>query len=234
MPPECLKINEGIMTRVYLVRHGENKANITKEFSSRKVDYPLTPKGRLQAEQTAAVFKKQNIHAIFSSPLKRAVETAVIIAKELNLEVTVLENFRELDVGDLEDMPPTTETWQIHYDVIKDWLSGKLDSSFPNGENYFQAFQRMIDGLEQVVDQMEGKNVLISGHGGIFFTVMGELCPHVNILELIQKINHNCSITEIMIAWENGKLVGELVSWADVSHLHGDAADLVLGFPEEN
>jgi broad specificity phosphatase PhoE len=50
MPPECLKINEGIMTRVYLVRHGENKANITKEFSSRKVDYPLTPKGRLQAE----------------------------------------------------------------------------------------------------------------------------------------------------------------------------------------
>jgi broad specificity phosphatase PhoE len=223
------------MAKVYLVRHGENKANLTKEFSSRKVDYPLTPKGRLQAEQTAGVFKQKNIDAIFSSPLKRAIETANIIAAHLGeLEVTVMENFRELDVGDLEDMPPSSETWQIHYDVIKDWLSGKLETSFPNGENYYQAYQRMIDGLEHVYDRMEGKNVIISGHGGIFFTVMGELCPDVDILELIQKISHNCSITEINITKKSGKLVGDLVSWADVSHLHGDAADLVLGFPEEN
>lgn len=222
------------MTKVYLVRHGENKANLTKEFSSRKIDYPLTPKGRLQAEQTAAAFKDKNIHAIYSSPLKRAVETAEIIARKLETKVTILENFRELDVGDLEDMPPTHETWQIHYDVIKDWLSGKLDSSFPNGENYYAAFQRMIKGLELVEEQMEGKNVIIAGHGGIFFTVMGELCPDVNILELIQKISHNCSITEINLTRNNGRLVGELVAWADVSHLHGDAADLVLGMPEEN
>jgi broad specificity phosphatase PhoE len=223
------------MAKVYLVRHGENKANLTKEFSSRKVDYPLTPKGRLQAEQTAGVFIQKNIDAIFSSPLKRAIETANIIAAQLGeMEVTVMENFRELDVGDLEDMPPSSETWQIHYDVIKDWLSGKLETSFPNGENYFQAYQRMIAGLEHVYDRMEGKNVIISGHGGIFFTVMGELCPDVDIMELIQKISHNCSITEINITKKSGKLVGDLVSWADISHLHGDAADLVLGFPEEN
>jgi broad specificity phosphatase PhoE len=223
------------MTTFYLVRHGENKANITKEFSSRKVDYPLTPKGRLQAEQTALVFKDKNIHAVYSSPLKRAVETGSIIAAELGeMEIKIMDNFRELDVGDLEDMPPSREAWQIHYDVIKDWLSGKLETSFPNGENYYQAYQRMIDGLEIVYDQMEGKNVIISGHGGIFFTVMGELCPEVDIMELIQEISHNCSITEIKVSRINGKLVGKLISWADVSHLHGEAADLVLGFPEEN
>ena len=37
------------MNRVYLVRHGENLAHLTKEFSYRKVDYPLTPKGVMQA-----------------------------------------------------------------------------------------------------------------------------------------------------------------------------------------
>ena len=42
------------MTHLYLIRHGENLANLTKEFSYLKVDYPLTPKGRLQAEQTAS------------------------------------------------------------------------------------------------------------------------------------------------------------------------------------
>ncbi len=45
------------MIKIYLVRHGENVANLTKEFSHRKVDHSLTPKGRLQAKQTAAYFK---------------------------------------------------------------------------------------------------------------------------------------------------------------------------------
>ncbi len=45
------------MIKIYLVRHGENVANLTKEFSHRKVDHSLTPKGRLQAEQIAAYFK---------------------------------------------------------------------------------------------------------------------------------------------------------------------------------
>ncbi len=59
-------------TRIYLVRHGENLANITKEFSYRTVDYPLTSKGALQAEQTAERFIGQGIGAIYASPLLRA------------------------------------------------------------------------------------------------------------------------------------------------------------------
>ena len=58
---------------IYLVRHGENLANITKEFSHRLVDYSLTPKGIIQAEQTAAYFRDFHIDEIYSSPLKRAV-----------------------------------------------------------------------------------------------------------------------------------------------------------------
>ena len=41
------------MNHLYLVRHGENVANLTKEFSCCKVDYSLTAKGVLQAQQTA-------------------------------------------------------------------------------------------------------------------------------------------------------------------------------------
>jgi len=59
--------------RLYLVRHGENLANLTKEFSYRQVDYSLTPKRVLQAQQTAACFTDKNIHEIYASPLKRAV-----------------------------------------------------------------------------------------------------------------------------------------------------------------
>ena len=76
------------MTRVYLVRHGENPANLLKQFSHRLVDYSLTPKGIAQAEQTAAFFLDKRIDAIYSSPLKRARKTAEIIGAALGLPVT--------------------------------------------------------------------------------------------------------------------------------------------------
>ena len=112
------------MNRVYLVRHGENRANLTKEFSYLKVDYPLTPKGRLQSVQTAQVFAQKPIDAIYSSPLKRAFETAEIIAARLGLGVVPMENFREVNVGHLEGSSPTAEVWAQHNRVIKDWYNG--------------------------------------------------------------------------------------------------------------
>ncbi len=56
------------MNRLYLVRHGENRANITKEFSCRHVDYPLTPKGVLQAQQTAKHLAGEAADLIPGSP----------------------------------------------------------------------------------------------------------------------------------------------------------------------
>src|SRR4051812_45611032 len=100
------------MTRLYLVRHGENLANLTKEFSYKLVVHSLTDKGVLQAGQTALYFMGKQIDAIYSSPLKRAAETAQIIAAELGLPITTMENFREVNVGDLERYPPTEENWR--------------------------------------------------------------------------------------------------------------------------
>src|SRR5206468_3641607 len=67
------------MNTLYLIRHGENTANLTREFSHRAVDYSLTPKGMLQAQQTAEYFKTRRVDAIYTSPLKRALETAQIV-----------------------------------------------------------------------------------------------------------------------------------------------------------
>ena len=109
------------MNTIYLVRHGENKANITKEFSYKKVDYPLTTKGILQAQQTADFFKDKAIDEVYASPLRRARETAEIIASTLDLQVTVIENFREVNVGALEGRPPDADNWAIHNRIVADW-----------------------------------------------------------------------------------------------------------------
>jgi len=128
---------EAYSNQLYLVRHGENQANITKELSCRKVDYPLNEKGRLQAEQTGRYFLTQEIDEVYSSPLKRAVETAEIIGSSVSKEVVIMENFRELDVGELEDMGNSPEAWRLYFEVLKSWRNGTPERYFPGGDNYF-------------------------------------------------------------------------------------------------
>jgi probable phosphoglycerate mutase len=216
---------------LYLVRHGENRANLTKEFSHRKIDYPLTPKGRLQAEQTGEYFSARRIAAIYASPLLRAVETAQIIAARLDLPVQVVENFRELDAGELENMGGSPQAWEIHFRVIGDWLNGKFESRFPGGENYLEARQRFREGVEQTLSGRSGQGVVIIGHGGIFSTGLYDLCPDADRNILRTQESHNCSISEMEMRLQDRRWTGRLLRWGDISHLYAAAADLVSGFP---
>lgn len=216
------------MNRIYLVRHGENLANITLEFSHRKVDYPLTPKGVLQAQQTAEFFRGKNIHEIYASPLIRARQTAEIIAEAVNLPVTVVEHFREVNVGDLEGQKPTAALWNLHNRIIDDWRDGKPESCFPGGEDYHTMFGRMKSGLAKVLADeagvKSGRNIIIAGHGGLFTFALRDLCLDFDH-ELLKTPMHNCAITELTARMEDGKIEARLVSLANTDHLSGEAAD---------
>lgn len=221
------------MNRIYLVRHGENPANITKEFSSRRVDYPLTAKGVLQAEQTAEYLLGKGIHAVYSSPLRRAVQTAEIIARRLGLSVTVVEAFREIDVGELELQPPSAESWAYHNEVLLGWLRGEVERAFPGGDDYRTLCARMRAGLAEATRGRRGQNIVVVGHGGIFTVTMKDLCPGVDMGWLLSRLQHNCAISELLLRRRGGRLVGEVVCWGFHEHLHGEAADLVPGVPRE-
>ncbi len=220
------------MIKIYLVRHGENVANLTKEFSHRKVDHSLTPKGRLQAEQTAVYFKDKDIHAIFSSPLKRALETAEIIGQSLGLGFTVVEEFRELNIGDLEEPPPTDEKWRVHYAVWFEWFQGNQAASFPGGEDYMIASGRFRRGMQTLLDGREDCNLIVVGHGGLFMVGLSSFCSNVSMADLVSHEFHNGSITEVNVTREGQACKCELVRFADASHISGDAADFVPGYPK--
>lgn len=221
------------MISLYLLRHAENRANITKEFSSRKVDYPLTSKGVLQAQQTAQYFLKKGIDVVYTSPLKRASQTAEIIATRLHMPITVMENFREVDVGDLENGPPSAEKWNFHNALIAQWLNGHPERRFPGGENYNDLWDRMRNGLQAILAKWKKGNVLLVAHGGIFALTLLEYCPQVDPSWLFSQDNANCSISKVLLEDQAGVLRGKLVSWADTSHLSGEAAQLVSPLPDE-
>jgi broad specificity phosphatase PhoE len=216
------------MNTIYLVRHGENRANLTKEFSYKTVDYSLTPKGVLQAQQTAELFQDKQIHEVYSSPLKRARETAEIIAQALNLDVIVVEHFREVNVGAL-DGQASAESWAYHDQIVNDWFESRHDSAFDGGEDYWTLLARMRQGLHAIVERKSGRNIVVVGHGGLFTFTLKDICQNVDIPALRRNISPNCSIAEIGLSAEDGALQGELRSWGACAHLSGVAAQLVSG-----
>jgi broad specificity phosphatase PhoE len=221
------------MNTVYLVRHGENVANITKEFSYKLVDYSLTAKGIIQAEQTAEYFIDKGITDIYCSPLKRAIETAEIIAKKLKLNFAIVENFREINVGAFEGNSYSKKDWDIHNAILDDWFAGKHDTMFPEGEDYHILSKRMIDGILKVIDNRSDRNIVVVGHGGIFTTTIKDLCRDIDLVSMRKVQNHNCSISEIRVDIIKGIIEGTLKEWASNSHLHGEAAVFVQGVPKD-
>ncbi|MDY7079890.1 MAG: histidine phosphatase family protein [Chloroflexota bacterium] len=204
--------------RLYLVRHGESWTNVAHQLSHKLLDYSLTPKGALQAQHTAEYFKGREIAEICTSPLKRAVETAEIIAEPLGLHVVVLENFREVNVGVLETQQ-TAESWALDDSIVADWLSGNVERAFPGGEDYVTLLTRVQSGVERVIAGKTDQNIIIVGHYGVFTTPFGDICRNVDAKQLRRIRNRNCSISEVVVGLHNGRLEGELINWASHDHL---------------
>lgn len=98
------------MTRLYLVRHGQTAWNVGEIFRGR-ADIPLDETGKREALLAGTALKDEILHAIYSSPLSRSMETAATIAKFHNLSVTPLEAIIDISYGEWEGL--------AHHDVEK-------------------------------------------------------------------------------------------------------------------
>ncbi|HEY7021185.1 MAG TPA: histidine phosphatase family protein [Ktedonobacterales bacterium] len=221
------------MTKLYLVRHGENLANITKEFSYRAVDYPLTPKGVLQAEQTAEYFADRSIDAIYASPLLRARQTAEILTRRIAVPVHLRLELREINVGSLEGAS-TPENWALYHRISAAWYAGQAEVAFPDGEDLHMVEVRFLACLGEIVSAHPNSAVVVVGHGGVYTACIALLCPKLDLPTLLAQPNHNCSITEVEAALTyEGQVQGVLRAWASYSHLHGVAAEVVSALPDD-
>jgi broad specificity phosphatase PhoE len=167
---------------VWYARHGENPANLTGELSCRAVDYPLTERGIAQARDLAERLSGASAGcspapvAVYASPLRRAAQTAQIIADRLGLPVTTLEGLRELDVGDLEGHRDE-RAWTSFLDVAYAWQAGDHDRAFPGGENLHQVTARVTTALTRALDHPPGSAVLMIAHDGLIRSAVPVLCP---------------------------------------------------------
>ena len=90
-----------LTTSIYLVRHGQTAWNKEEIFRGRS-DIPLNETGLKEAELAGEYLKKKEIHAIYSSPLSRAFQTAQKIGRLHNLEVRPLNGMIDMSFGGWE------------------------------------------------------------------------------------------------------------------------------------
>jgi broad specificity phosphatase PhoE len=159
----------------YLVRHGESLSNAEERVQG-QADVELSPLGRRQAEAVAAwsrTLDAGTVSEVWSSPLKRARDTAQCIADAIGLPVRVEDRLRELHAGifqghfwaDLEARFPQE---------VAQWRSGAVEYQIPGGESRAELAARGHEALVALAARPVASMIVVA-HGGLLTAALGSL-----------------------------------------------------------
>jgi alpha-ribazole phosphatase len=151
------------MARLLLVRHGKIEGEENRYYGH--IDIGLSEEGVKQAEMLRDRLASENLKATYSSDLKRAFDTAEIIAAAHKLKVTPCSDLREFDFGELAGM--TFEEIEKRYEGAVELLSGQdPNMSAPGGESLRQMSARIKRFVAQVEKLPPERTVLVVAHDG--------------------------------------------------------------------
>lgn len=210
-------------TRLCLIRHGETAWNAEKRLQGH-IDIPLNTRGESQARQMAQALKdaRLNFDVLFTSDLKRAVDTSAAVVQLFGVVAQVDSNLRERHFGALQGLS-INEAPLVRPDIWQAHISRDLDHELEGGESIRQFALRVQRALDRIEEQHPGKTVLMVSHGGT--------------LDMMYRIASNQALsTERVVSVPNASLnwlthrpgSGWIVEqWADTRHLKGSALENV-------
>jgi len=123
----------------------------------------LDETGRRQAEAAASSLQNQQVAAIYSSPLRRALQTADAIAKQLKLTVQPLQGLIDIDFGSWQGLSAEEATGQDSQ-LFKMWLEKPHLVRFPNGERLEIVRQRVLAAVDEVAARYKDQTVILVSH----------------------------------------------------------------------
>jgi probable phosphoglycerate mutase len=149
---------------VYLFRHGAVQGTGEKVFLGR-TDLPLSGDGRRQAEAWRAHFAGRVPGRIVSSPLRRALDFARIVAADRAEAVEVFSAFSEIDLGDWDGRPMA----EIREHDPASWKARGDDfAGFrpPGGESFADLAARVVPAFHRLVSETE-TDLMVVCHAGV-------------------------------------------------------------------
>jgi len=150
---------------IYLVRHGATANNLARPpvLQGRRLDADLADEGRRQAERTAAVLAPLAVDAVLSGPLRRARQTAEILAAPHGLSVRIVEELLEVDVGRWEGL-----AWDVilreHPDAHQAFMDDAGAHGYLGGETLQDVQDRVVPLFERLAEEHPDRRLVVVGH----------------------------------------------------------------------
>lgn len=142
-----------VETILYYVRHGES---VFVEGAERIRG--LSDQGIKDAQIIRDILRYENIDMFFSSPYERSIETIRPTAIEQQKEIMIKEDLRERTIGDFSP---------VLFQEAKDRVFKDMQFAYPNGETSWEAQERAIIAIKNIIEANKGKKIVIGTHGDI-------------------------------------------------------------------
>ena len=189
------------MTTILLARHGQSDWNAAKRWQGH-ADRPLTEAGRAQAQALAERVAKIALDAVYSSDLRRARDTAAVVAESQGLEVQELPELREVDVGSWSGL--TREEAEARFpESFRRWLNG--GEGWDDGETYAQLSERILPAVLGIARRHSEGRVLVVAHGGSIRAVhAAALGVDIEAYRRLRPVEPNARLSAVCV--EGGEL----------------------------
>lgn len=146
-----------------LVRHGTTGANREKRFQGTR-DYPLDPRGEIEARSLGDRLAQYSLDALYSSPLRRAYQTAGAIARVHSLGITPMPALREFSWGIIEGLT-WPEIWEKHPGLAALLQEDRQQTFIPGQEDLHSLWER-AQGVARYLEEKHPRGrVLLVSHG---------------------------------------------------------------------
>ncbi len=202
-------------TEFWVIRHGESTWNVEGRYQG-QTDVPLSPLGVLQAASLAERLTGRHFHAVYSSDLRRAFQTAEAVAERLDGLPAVQPDprLREIDVGELSG--------KLHHEIQRDfpeYLEALLRDPWavrrPGGESMADLAARADATFQDLHLRHPGQCVLIFTHGGVVRAAVSLALGGEPRGSWARLSVTNTSITRVLLDGARG----QLLTFNDAAHL---------------
>lgn len=164
------------MTKLYLLRHGATLPNLERPYrlQGSSIDESLAPLGKQQSLAARDALRFVPLRAIYSSPLKRAKETGLIVGEPHGLELQLIPELREGSIGRWEG-----KTWDqikaAEPEEVARFQSDPAKYGYPEGETFQQVLDRVLPIFESLLRKHQGESFAVVGHHIVNRSFVGHL-----------------------------------------------------------
>jgi 2,3-bisphosphoglycerate-dependent phosphoglycerate mutase len=206
-------------TRLTVLRHGETTWNRDTRIQGH-TDIDLNPTGRWQAQRLAEALADSALHAVYSSDLRRAFDTAQAVAHTQGLIAVPHTGLRERCFGELEGLT-WVEIETRHPQQAVAWRTRVPNWAPEGGESLLALRSRVISVVDELARRHLGQHIALVAHGGVL-DVIYRAATGLELQAPRSWLLKNTAINRLLWTPESLTLVG----WGDTAHLDSGGAPL--------